>query len=39
MLGCAEMDRLTLMIKEKEDTKYFRTWKLFYKWLDDKDRP
>ena len=34
ILDCAEMDRLTLKIKGKEDTKYYQTWDLFYQWLE-----
>ena len=34
ILDCAEMDRLTLKIKAKEDTKYYQTWNLSYQWLE-----
>ena len=34
ILDCAEMDRLTLKIKGKEDSEFYQTWKLFYQWLE-----
>lgn len=32
------MDRLTLKMKEKEETEYYMTRDLFYQWLADKNR-
>ncbi|KAF7244640.1 hypothetical protein EYD10_09237 [Varanus komodoensis] len=37
ILDCAEMDRLTLSLKEKEDTDFYQTWDSFYHWLEKRD--
>uniref|UniRef100_A0A2H6N7W3 Uncharacterized protein n=1 Tax=Micrurus carvalhoi TaxID=3147026 RepID=A0A2H6N7W3_9SAUR len=36
ILECAEMNRLTLAIKEKEQPEYYIIWALFYQWLEKK---
>ncbi|KAF7239035.1 LINE-1 retrotransposable element ORF2 protein [Varanus komodoensis] len=37
ILDCAEMGRLTLSLKEKEDTDFYQTWNSFYYWLEKRD--
>uniref|UniRef100_A0A2D4LG50 Uncharacterized protein n=1 Tax=Micrurus spixii TaxID=129469 RepID=A0A2D4LG50_9SAUR len=36
VLECAEMTRLTLAIKQKEQTGYYQIWECFYQWLEKK---
>uniref|UniRef100_A0A670YH20 Histidine decarboxylase n=1 Tax=Pseudonaja textilis TaxID=8673 RepID=A0A670YH20_PSETE len=36
ILECAETNRLTLAIKEREQTDYYMVWDLFYQWLNNK---
>ncbi|KAF7236068.1 Extracellular calcium-sensing receptor [Varanus komodoensis] len=37
ILECAVMDKLTLSLKEKEDTDFYQTWDSFYHWLEKRD--
>lgn len=36
ILECAEMDRLTHRLKQKEEHKYVQSWNLFYVWLNNR---
>lgn len=36
VMECAEMDRLTYRLKEKEENIFFKSWNLFYNWLNKR---
>lgn len=33
ILECAENDRLTYRLKGKEEGQFYKSWNLFYEWL------
>lgn len=38
VLECAELDKLTKEIQEKEETEHYLVWEKWYQWLKERDK-